>query len=138
VVEQSAVNRLVVGSSPTCGATRRDVRAGRRSTIGNRVDGDNSSRGFESLSLRHGTWPVGQVVKTPPFHGGNRGSNPLRVTIFFLRSRDSHPRVPPKVRDQRSGFTGLALKRASESPTGHHFFLKKQGFSPVLEMRDEK
>ncbi len=26
-------------------------------------------------------WPVGQVVKTPPFHGGNRGSSPLRVTI---------------------------------------------------------
>ena len=25
-------------------------------------------------------WPVGQGVKTPPFHGGNRGSNPLRVT----------------------------------------------------------
>ena len=25
--------------------------------------------------------PVGQGVKTPPFHGGNRGSNPLRVTI---------------------------------------------------------
>ena len=27
-------------------------------------------------------WPVGQVVKTPPFHGGNMGSNPVRVTIF--------------------------------------------------------
>ena len=24
-------------------------------------------------------WPVGQVVKTPPFHGGNMGSNPVRV-----------------------------------------------------------
>ncbi len=27
-------------------------------------------------------WPVGQAVKTPPFHGGNTGSNPVRVTIF--------------------------------------------------------
>ena len=27
-------------------------------------------------------WPVGQVVKTPPFHGGNRGSTPLRVTTW--------------------------------------------------------
>jgi hypothetical protein len=53
VVEQSAVNRLVVGSSPTCGAIWRDVRAGRRSTIGNRVGGVDPSRGFESLSLRH-------------------------------------------------------------------------------------
>ena len=25
-------------------------------------------------------WPVGQAVKTPPFHGGIRGSIPLRVT----------------------------------------------------------
>ncbi|EAF6528323.1 ribosome maturation factor RimM, partial [Listeria monocytogenes] len=23
------------------------------------------------------TWPVGQAVKTPPFHGGNTGSNPV-------------------------------------------------------------
>ena len=26
-------------------------------------------------------WPLGQAVKTPPFHGGNRGSLPLGVTI---------------------------------------------------------
>ena len=26
--------------------------------------------------------PVGQAVKTPPFHGGNRGSIPLRVTNY--------------------------------------------------------
>ena len=25
-------------------------------------------------------WRVGQVVKTPPSHGGFKGSNPLRVT----------------------------------------------------------
>ena len=25
------------------------------------------------------TWSVGQVVKTPPFHGGNTGSNPVRI-----------------------------------------------------------
>ena len=28
-------------------------------------------------------WPLGQAVKTPPFHGGNRGSIPLGVTIFI-------------------------------------------------------
>ena len=27
-----------------------------------------------------GIWPVGQAVKTPPFHGGNTGSSPVRVT----------------------------------------------------------
>ena len=25
-------------------------------------------------------WSVGQGVKTPPFHGGNTGSNPVRGT----------------------------------------------------------
>ena len=29
-------------------------------------------------------WPVGQAVKTPPFHGGISGSNPLPVTTFFF------------------------------------------------------
>src|SRR5690606_20740098 len=29
---------------------------------------------------------VGQGVKTPPFHGGNRGSNPLRVISWTLSS----------------------------------------------------
>ncbi len=46
-VEHAAVNRRVVGSSPTGGA---------------------------KIRLR------GQAVKTPPFHGGNRGSIPLGVT----------------------------------------------------------
>ena len=26
-------------------------------------------------------WSRGQVVKTPPFHGGIRGSSPLEITI---------------------------------------------------------
>ena len=30
--------------------------------------------------------PVGQAVKTPPFHGGFTGSNPVRVTITFLKN----------------------------------------------------
>ncbi len=29
-------------------------------------------------------WLGSQVVKTPPFHGGNTGSNPVRVTVFYL------------------------------------------------------
>ena len=29
-------------------------------------------------------WPVGQVVKTPPFHGGIMGSNPVRVIFGGL------------------------------------------------------
>ncbi len=45
-------------------------------------------------------WPVGQAVKTPPFHGGNMGSIPVRVTTssqaiqslrrFFMLSSKKH------------------------------------------------
>ena len=48
-------------------------------------------RGFESLHSDQFfqakpflLWPRGQEVKTPPFHGDNRGSIPLGVTIFLL------------------------------------------------------
>ena len=54
-VEHAAVNRSVVGSSPTGG-----------------VLGNECSEKFNN-------WLHGQAVKTPPFHGGNRGSNPLGV-----------------------------------------------------------
>ena len=43
-------------------------------------------RGFKSLHPDHfrveDMGPRGQAVKTPPFHGGNRGSSPLGVTTF--------------------------------------------------------
>ena len=37
-------------------------------------------RWFKS-DYRYHLRPVGQAVKTPPFHGGNMGSIPVRVTI---------------------------------------------------------
>ena len=33
----------------------------------------------ESRTLPELKWPVGQAVKTPPFHGGNGGSIPPRI-----------------------------------------------------------
>ena len=38
-----------------------------------------------SIPILGTIWPYGQAVKTPPFHGGNPGSNPGRVTnlIFY-------------------------------------------------------
>ena len=57
-VEHAAVNRSVVGSSPTGGV------------FGNM----KSDTKFKFSTRLHG-----QAVKTPPFHGGNRGSNPLGV-----------------------------------------------------------
>ena len=37
-------------------------------------------RWFKS-DCRYHIWPVGQAVKTSPFHGGIMGSIPVRVTI---------------------------------------------------------
>ena len=49
---------------------------------------------FESVKAHHTVypqahrlWPVGQVVKTAASHAVNIGSNPVRVTTFFLRSK---------------------------------------------------
>ncbi len=38
-----------------------------------------SATNFISITVLH-VRPLGQAVKTPPFHGGNRGSIPLGVT----------------------------------------------------------
>ena len=64
MVEHSAVNRVVVGSSPTRGAVRTNMIY---HTEGKLVL-------LACLIRLHG-----QAVKTPPFHGGIRGSNPLGV-----------------------------------------------------------
>ena len=57
-VEHAAVNRAVVGSSPTRGVF------------------------FFFFSTPHG-----QAVKTSPFHGGNRGPNPLGVIYKLIWRR---------------------------------------------------
>lgn len=47
-------------------------------------------------NYRYQIWPVGQVVKTRPFHGCNMGSSPVRVTNGGLaqlaRALASHAR----------------------------------------------
>ena len=58
-------------------------------------------------------WPVGQVVKTPPFHGGNMGSSPVRVTtseqsklcsdFLFSNSLRYKSHYSPKAPDGESG-----------------------------------
>ena len=53
--------------------------------IGNHVDGSRCLKGSNPLLSVAFSWPVGQAVKTPPFHGGNRGSIPLGVTIKFWK-----------------------------------------------------
>ena len=67
------------------------------------------STGCESIPCL--IWPVGQVVKTRPFHGCNMGSSPVRVTTSAIRKRDC--RI----------IGGLAqLVRAPASHAGGHWF----------------
>ena len=73
------------------------------------------STGCESIPCL--IWPVGQVVKTRPFHGCNMGSNPVRVTTVgglaqlvrapashagghWFESSSLHQKVPDFVRNQ--------------------------------------
>ena len=65
MVERTAVNRDVVGSSPTRGV-KKVVDIIRRVC-------------YNFFVRLHG-----QAVKTPPFHGGNRGSNPLGVIKKYI------------------------------------------------------
>jgi hypothetical protein len=73
-------------------------------------------------------WPLGQVVKTPPFHGGNRGSNPLGVTIFFIPQaswRLSSAGRASALQAEGRGFDPLSL---------HHIFLPL-GISQAVRQR---
>ena len=63
MVEHSAVNRRVVGSSPTRG-----------------VKDENPERWDEPINQ----WLRGQAVKTSPFHGGNTGPIPVGVTSINM------------------------------------------------------
>ena len=65
-VEHSAVNRRVVGSNPTRGVLK---------SVSQLLADFN----FEKINI----WLRGQAVKTSPFHGGNTGSIPVGVIIFF-------------------------------------------------------
>ena len=58
MAEHTAVNRGVVGSSPT--------------------------RGVILERVRNQIWLLGQAVKTSPFHGGNTGSIPVGVISMFV------------------------------------------------------
>ena len=46
-------------------------------------NGGSDRRLGNSFAAPAAKWRVGQTVKTPPFHGGNTGSIPVRVTIPF-------------------------------------------------------
>ena len=66
MVEHSAVNRVVAGSSPARGARAKE-------------ESGAAVPKLKRIRLR------GQAVKTSPFHGGNTGSIPVGVTREVCR-----------------------------------------------------
>ena len=70
-VEQTAVNRWVVGSSPTRGVLSYPEQTDR---------GKRREVWLRDRRLR------GQAVKTSPFHGGNTGSIPVGVIFLVKRN----------------------------------------------------
>ena len=88
MVEHSAVNRVVVGSSPTRGVScegrvLRSVKALEKAWSQGKEPG-------KEKRLR------GQAVKTSPFHGGNTGSIP--VGVISLRTNNKIRRSSQVVR----------------------------------------
>ena len=59
------------------------------------------------------TRPVGQKVKTPPFHGGNMGSIPVRVTKNPDHLFDDQDFLRPIRRNEPIGFDRPAIPCAS-------------------------
>ena len=68
-------------------------------------------------------WPVGQVVKTPPFHGGNMGSNPVRVTYGGLAQLGE--RLPYK---QRVGGSSPSASTMNKRETDSNLINKAEPF----------
>ena len=75
MVEHSAVNRVVVGSSPTRGVSC-EGRVLRSERALEKAWSQGKEPGKEKR-LR------GQAVKTSPFHGGNTGSIPVGVISSY-------------------------------------------------------
>ena len=81
MVEHSAVNRVVAGSSPARGVKHL----------------------VREILLGAYIWPVGQAVKTSPFHGGNTSSILVRVIYIrrdsqVVRPRSATPLSPVQIR----------------------------------------
>ena len=72
MVEHSAVNRVVAGSSPARGARAKE-------------ESGAAVPKLKRIRLR------GQAVKTSPFHGGNTGSIPVGVIFFIYKKINMAP-----------------------------------------------
>ena len=89
-------------------------------------DGANALYGYV---LQKKAGPIGQAVKTPPFHGGNRGSSPLWVTILFGAAEVNQGPVVQLVRMPACHAGG----RGFEPLLGRHLKIKYAGVAQQVE-----
>ena len=83
--------------------------------------------------------PGGQAVKTPPFHGGNTGSSPVRVTNRFIWRHSSAGRaLASHARGHRFEFCCLhqkdKIRTFSQSGIGSDLFIiwTKSPYKPAF------
>ena len=70
---------VIVGSNPATPAIFLDPLAQSVEHLTFNQGVPSSNLGWITTNL---SWPLGQAVKTPPFHGDNMGSNPVGVTTL--------------------------------------------------------
>ena len=86
------------------------------------------------------TRPLGQAVKTPPFHGGNRGSIPLGVTILYGSIAQLGEHLPYKQRVTGSSPVGPIYSYADVAQLAEQLICNQQviGSSPIIGFLKEQ
>ncbi len=77
-------------------------------------------------------WPLGQAVKTPPFHGGNTGSSPVGVTIFMQVRLG---RVAKRLNAADCKSAPLRVQGFESLPYHHYFYILSLGYSQAVRQR---
>ena len=112
--------------------------------LGRALRSGRRGRRFKSCRLDWHTWSVGQAVKTPPSHGGNRGSIPLRTTLrkndgscsFLVFSSGIEVVITGLTRNQFAGNrTGVRIPPAALQKAGKTKVLPL--FLPLLHFTPE-
>ena len=82
--------------------------------------------------------PGGQAVKTPPFHGGNTGSSPVRVTTVSLYGGIAQlVERSPHTREVTDSSSVVSTKRKTRCKACLSFF-PKTGIDPAAGRDDRK
>ena len=77
--------------------------------------------------MSHQFWPVGQAVKTPPFHGGIPGSIPGRVTTWTISSAGRAPALQAGCRQ----FDPVIVHQSKRLSSDDRFLVSKSTYGYI-------